>query len=459
MEIYSKISDKHYWFILLKIWVDFAHNWLFNKRVYKNGEENLPKNEAMLLVGNHQNALMDAYAFSCPRKWEPVLVARADVFSKPLFAKMLMRLRVLPVFRMRDGKENLQNNEEIFTKATEILKKKRIFGLFPEASHLGMRRLRLFQKGYSRIAFKAEEESDFKLGLKIIPIGINYSNYFEYRSTMVINYGKPIEIADLEETYKRSPNEAHKIVKERVEKEFRPLIIDIQNEDYYETFDKMREIYSSKMLKTLNLKKKNHANQFIADKKLIPILDECNVKNPELIKELDTDNKEYTKLLIKKGLKNSLIATKKSWILHLIRTFAIILSFPLFIYGIINNFIPFKIPKLITRKIKDRNFHTSFDFTLGVFLFPIYHFILFVLAWIFIDIWWFKWIYILTLFPSGIFSFWYWKMLKNNILTWKYYFSFNNIDMQNMRNLYSKIIERMDKIVENFKVSESMSFS
>ena len=65
-----------------------------------------------------------------------------------------------------DGREALKNNEAIFNKTVEILEKKKYLAIFPEASHLGKRKLRTIHKGVSRIYFSAEEKNNFNLNIK-----------------------------------------------------------------------------------------------------------------------------------------------------------------------------------------------------------------------------------------------------------------------------------------------------
>ena len=80
--------------------------------------------------------------------------------------------------------------------------------LYPEGSHLGEHRLRSMKKGIARIAFQAEKQNDFKLGLKIVPTGVDYSHYVNFRSNLLINYGKPIEVARYKELYEQNEQKA-----------------------------------------------------------------------------------------------------------------------------------------------------------------------------------------------------------------------------------------------------------
>ncbi|HNW68701.1 MAG TPA: 1-acyl-sn-glycerol-3-phosphate acyltransferase, partial [Bacteroidales bacterium] len=92
---------------LLNLYLRFTHNKLYYKKVQIIGRENIPpRGTPTLVIGNHQNALMDAlailYLFDDYR--QPVFIARGDIFKKSnTIAKILRFLKIMPTFRTRDG--------------------------------------------------------------------------------------------------------------------------------------------------------------------------------------------------------------------------------------------------------------------------------------------------------------------------------------------------------------------
>ncbi|MEA3452083.1 MAG: hypothetical protein U9Q83_09310, partial [Bacteroidota bacterium] len=58
----KKVKEQNLGYTLLKKYVDWWHNSIFYHKVVLTGEENIPKNKAVLYGPNHQNALMDALA-------------------------------------------------------------------------------------------------------------------------------------------------------------------------------------------------------------------------------------------------------------------------------------------------------------------------------------------------------------------------------------------------------------
>jgi len=73
-------------------------------------------------------------------------------------------------------------------------------------------------KGISRLAFKAEESEDFKLNSVIVPVGINFSNQYNFNSKLFINYGVPIEVKKYVQLYREHPQKGMLKLKEKVAK-------------------------------------------------------------------------------------------------------------------------------------------------------------------------------------------------------------------------------------------------
>ena len=171
-------------YALLKSAAGFWHNNVFYRKVIVIGQENIDPENHLIFAPNHQNALMDALAVLFTHRGQPVFLARADIFKRKSIASILYFLKILPVFRIRDGFSSLKGNDEIFNKTIDVLKNKNGLIILPEGDHLGFRRLRQLKKGICRVAFQAEEAEDFKLKIKIIPVGLEFSQYNRYRQVL-----------------------------------------------------------------------------------------------------------------------------------------------------------------------------------------------------------------------------------------------------------------------------------
>ena len=147
---------------------------------------------------------MDALIVLFSAPGDVVFLARADIFNKRLLAFFLNSLKMLPVFRQRDGAAELGKNQEIFDISVDVLKNKHYLCVMPEGNHGHQRKLRTLVKGIFRIAFKAQEEYGNKPFVKIVPVGLDFGDYVKQNQTLFIKYGKPIEMSEYWESMRRT---------------------------------------------------------------------------------------------------------------------------------------------------------------------------------------------------------------------------------------------------------------
>jgi len=441
-------------YAMVKAWVGIWHNNIFYKKIILINKDNVPKNAHLMFTINHQNALMDPLAiiFALKKK-QLVFLARADIFKKDFIARILMFIKVLPVYRIRDGFNSLKNNDEVFLKTTEVIKHKRGMSLLPEGSHEGIHRLRQLKKGFARIAFQTEEASNFSLDIKIIPVGLDYENYKNYRTTLLINFGKPISVSDYYDRYKESPVMAINELKADLWEKLHPLMVHIESEEFYELNDELREIYKKNMAEHLSLPNSHQPNKLKTDQALIKILAKCESDDHGLLSSLWDIVSTYKRKLSLLNLGYEIVEKESvSFARLILDSFFLLISFPVFLFGFINNFIPYWIPSNISKKIKDQQFNSSFKLVLSRIMFPVFHIILsFLVLWI-SSSWLVAGIYYLSLLPSALFAWWWHEGFKKLAARWKWrkLNKDKSSEFAEIRKLYREIIETTDGIVKKY---------
>ena len=164
------------------------------------GKENIPVGEHYILAPCHQNALMDPMIVLQITRSATVFLARADIFKKPVARFFLTWLRISPVYRIRDGRDQLGRNEEIFHNAREVLEKGVPLCLMAEGTHNHRHQLLPLVKGMFRIAGETQRTLGDK-PLYIVPVGLDYDDYEAVLHNVCCNIGKPIDIRQYMEEY------------------------------------------------------------------------------------------------------------------------------------------------------------------------------------------------------------------------------------------------------------------
>jgi 1-acyl-sn-glycerol-3-phosphate acyltransferase len=396
-------------YALLKTVAGFWHNNVFYRKVIIYGRENINPDHHLIFAPNHQNALMDALAVLFTHKGQPVFLARADIFKRKFIASILYFLKILPVYRIRDGFSSLKGNDEIFQKTIDVLKNKNGLVILPEGDHDGFRRLRQLKKGICRVAFQSDEATGFNLKIKIIPVGVEYSNYTRFRQVLTVVYGKPLEVSEYFDYYKESPERALNELRSRLSEEMKNIMIHIESEEDYEAIDELRSMINGKYSDDIKNPK------IFRDRKLISKLNNLKSDNPSVYNRICG-----LSLLVKKkanelNINYRLLEKKKhplGWLLA--GMIGIILTFPLFIFGNIFNLTFLEIPNLQIKKIKDPQFHSSIRYGLSLALAFVFLPLYLIISLFIFSTWWLGLIIFLTLPLSGLFA-------------WNYYLQFLRI--------------------------------
>ena len=164
------------------------------RRMEIHGQENVPATGAVMIAANHQNSFLDAIIIAAAISRRLHFLVRADVFKKPLAAKILRGLNMMPVFRFRDGWQSLGKNSETFDEVVALFQRKEVLLLFPEGNHSLLRRLRPLSRGFTKpLAMALEKNPDQKIFL--LPAGLNFSDHKAFRSDASVYFGPPIDVS------------------------------------------------------------------------------------------------------------------------------------------------------------------------------------------------------------------------------------------------------------------------
>ncbi|MGD0340178.1 MAG: 1-acyl-sn-glycerol-3-phosphate acyltransferase [Bacteroidales bacterium] len=405
----ENIEKYSFRYSILKSCLRFWHNNVFYRRVIVIGREQINPDDHLIFAPNHQNALMDALAVLFTLKGQPVFLARADIFKKKFIASLLYFLKILPVYRIRDGYASLKDNNEIFDKTIDVLRNKNGLVILPEGSHEGFRRLRQLKKGICRIAFQAEEASDFKLNIKIIPVGIEFTHYSRYRQVLTVVYGRPVEVSEFNELYRKSPEIALNELRNKLSSEMKRIMVHIDSEEDYEAIDELRSIVNGRFSDKVRFPK------LFRDRILIEKLNRLKVNDITLFKRICTLSLQVKEKAKELNIDYRLLAKKKHPLGWLIAGFAgLIAGLPLFIYGNIFNLTILEIPNFQVRKIKDVQFRSSLKYGYSLALAFIVTPIVLILSFVIFSPWWLSILIFLSLPVSGL-------------IAWLYYLEFNRI--------------------------------
>lgn len=226
----AKLWEKNRLYSFLRPWVDCCTRRSFTSLKV---EGSLPDDgRAVIVAPNHCNTLMDALVVLQSRREPMGFGARADIFRKPAAAKALNFLKILPIARKRDGLRSVAQNLEIIPVILDVLHHDVPFCIFPEGRHRPMYSLLPIHKGVVRIALKNAVDQP----TLIVPAGLNYSDFFNFRGTCTLRYGEPIDVNRyVREHPELSKPDLYEHLSEELRRRISELILFIPDDENYET--------------------------------------------------------------------------------------------------------------------------------------------------------------------------------------------------------------------------------
>lgn len=145
-------------------------------RIEVEGIDHIPKEGRAILCANHISNLDPiVLGIICPR---PIsFMAKKELFSNKLFAKLFYSLNAFPVDRQ-------SSDISAIRKSLEVLRGERLLGIFPEGTRITNIDINSAKPGISMIGIKSKSP--------IIPIFID--SKYKLFSKIKVNVGKPIHL-------------------------------------------------------------------------------------------------------------------------------------------------------------------------------------------------------------------------------------------------------------------------
>ena len=349
----NKIYEKDPYYSFLRPCVDRCTRLSYNK-IEVRGKENIPADGAILLAPNHCNTLMDALVVLQAFGDESVFGARADMFKRQLIAKIMYFVRILPMVRQRDGLRNVLKNYETQDIIVETLEHDVRFCMFPEGRHRPAHSLLPLGKGIFRAALAANAKFGAEKPVYIVPTGLEYGDYFRYRSTCLVNFGKAINVTEFIKG-QDTDNEAH--LMEALRKELHARMSEtktyIPDGEDYDGKWALTRILALDSAQKGTLEDRMQYNRYVVGQ-----IEKAMEADPEKMAGLLEEAAEFDRKRRKHGI--SIWSFGKSS--FLLKSVIALLGIPYFIFAAIASLPMWATFEFLKCRLKDRAFHNTAGF-------------------------------------------------------------------------------------------------
>jgi 1-acyl-sn-glycerol-3-phosphate acyltransferase len=390
------------------------------------GKERIPTEGPLLVVANHPSTFMDPIVIATALNRKVHFITKAEAFRSRFAAWILPKFNMIPIYRKIHDPELMHKNEDTFRKVYEILEQGGCVLIFPEGISLTDRQLKQLKTGAARMAFGTEQRHNYSKNVKILPVGLNYSNPHQFQSDLFVQIDAPISVSDYYEAHRQDAFKANHALTETIRKRIEQLIVAIQDKEVDQLIEKVETVYKSSLIRELGYSKQIPEHDFKVTRMISERIHYFTETNPERVQRFRDDIEHYFQLLHKLEIEDKNVRKQPSVLPFPIRfLFAflyLLIGFPVFLFGALNNYVPYKLPYRIAQWIKvEPQFYGAVMLTAGTFVFLIFYLTqIFLVQHLFLD-YRITLAYGLLLPISGFFAYRYWKRLTLWRRRWRFY--------------------------------------
>lgn len=422
----------------------------FFKKISTRNRQLIPDKGPLMILANHPSAFLDPIVIATLLNRDVYFLAKGVLFKSKFAQFILPKLNMIPVHRKQDDPSLMSKNEETFEKCFQHLEKGGAILMFPEGISITERKLRPIKTGAARIVLGAEARNNFNLGVQVFCVGLNYEDPHRFNKEVYVNFDEPICIKNYQSNYESDECKTVEKLTEDIRLHLEKLMINIQDESADTLARDVERLYKSKLKQELGIEEKNKDAEFMLVKSIVESVNYYKQVSPEYVMHMQKKITDYFRSLERIGLNEQLLVQGKNrrMLLRVIQAAMLILcGFPVYLYGLINNYIPFQIPgKIADKFVTQREFRGPVAMVCGTFTFLLFYSLQIFFMQYFLHHSLLTLLYAASLPLSGIIAYWYAKQMRYYVSKW---YMIRIFYMKS--SLISSLIHQRDELIKEFE--------
>ncbi len=197
---------------------------------------------ALLLVANHPNTLIDPAVIQTTAGRRVRFLAKSTLFAWHPLSPLIRRSGAIPVYRKMDPGVDTSRNVEMFSAVAAALSAGEAICLFPEGTSHAHGRLEPLRTGAARMVLNSGAAGH---PVTIVPVGLNFDALARFRSRAAAVFGRPVDYADLAESYGHDEAAAVRTLTDRIEQRLKHLMVEAEPRHDLPIVERIDRLYAA----------------------------------------------------------------------------------------------------------------------------------------------------------------------------------------------------------------------
>lgn len=197
---------------------------------------------ALLLVANHPNTLIDPAVIQTTAGRRVRFLAKSTLFAWHPLSPLIRRSGAIPVYRKMDPGVDTSRNVEMFSAVAAALAAGEAICLFPEGTSHARGRLEPLRTGAARMVLNSGAAGH---PVTIVPVGLNFDALARFRSRASAVFGRPVDYADLVESYGDDDAAAVRTLTDRIEQRLKRLMVEAEPRHDLPIVERIDRLYAA----------------------------------------------------------------------------------------------------------------------------------------------------------------------------------------------------------------------
>lgn len=325
-----------------------------------------------LFAANHVNALVDPILVLTQAPCDISPVAKSTLWKIPGLRWLLDAVDAVPIVRKKDTPDKkAEDNEAIFARVASHLAHRGNILIFPEGTSHNEPHLLTLRSGAGRMLARAAKE-DADLTFQAVALEFDARDVFRSRSLVL--FGPVRRVRDL------AGDDVARAVTDQIEADLTELLVKGATWDERILVVRAAEMFAheEKTLEAVNRvgRRVENARRALAG------------TSPELVASLESRLRDYFAKIDREEVTDEIVARGGSFDMNagrVVRAAIMISTLPLAVVAVVLYFVPYQLPRLVTRLLRgDPDVASTYKLGVGLLVYPIWAAVLITFAFAFV---------------------------------------------------------------------------